>query len=132
MFRSTNTSGPSSSRHSAGTPPPRAPPEMTITSTTAPMLFDADGDFSGYAIPDCDPVSIDTKWVTKWGCEDELVYVVRWADGTVAEMVSFANPRWHEIFVAGIVERSRANLCKLDATLSELRSSSISNTTEQS
>ena len=105
---------------------------MTITSTTAPMLFDADGDFSGYAIPDCDPVSIDTKWVTKWGCEDDLLYVVRWADGTVAEMVSFANPRWHEIFVAGIVERSRANLRKLDATLSELRSSSISNTTEQS
>ena len=105
---------------------------MTITTTTAPMQFDAVGDFSGYAIPDCDPVSIDTKWVTKWGCEDDLLYMVRWADGTVAEMVSFANPRWHEIFVAGIVERSRANLRKLDATLSELRSSSMSQTTEQS
>ena len=102
---------------------------MTITTTTAPMLFDADGDFSGYAIPDCDPVSIDTKWVTKWGCEDDLLYVVRWADGTVAEMFSISND-WHEIFVAGIVERSRANLRKLDATLSELRSTTLTQSLE--
>jgi hypothetical protein len=94
---------------------------MSILTTNAPMLFDADGDFAGYAIPDCDPVSINTKWVTKWGKDDELVWAVTWANGIVADMFDLPR-RWDHIkhdVREKVAASSLSNLAGVDRALVE-------------
>lgn len=88
----------------------------TILNTNAAALSDEHGAMIGYAVPASDPVSIDTKWITKWGREDELVYVVKWADGTYAECFSLSNG-WHDIYLRCVRARQEAGLAKLDAAL---------------
>lgn len=102
---------------------------MPVLSTNASPLFDADGDIADYAFPEADPVSLRTKFVTRFrrcddGVEniDDLVYRAEWADGTWAE---FANlPKGWEHILHDVNERamagSRAHLVKLDATLSAM------------
>src|SRR5690242_14506302 len=95
-----------------------------ILQTNARMIIDRDGDISGYDLPDEPPVYIDTKWLTKWGREDELVYVVKWANGTWADMFSIPN-EWHDIYLASIRKRHEVGMATLDATLSEIRDNPV-------
>jgi len=77
----------------------------SILSTNAKPLFDADGDFMGYDLPDADPVSVDYRWIKKWGCDDELVYRVEWADGTWAELFSLPN-KWNHLRMRSSMARA--------------------------
>jgi hypothetical protein len=101
----------------------------TILNTNAPLITAPNGDLSGYALPASDPVDIDTKWITKCGREDELVYVVTWADGTWADMFSLPN-EWNRIFWNCSKARYEASAAKLDATLAALGAARVEDVRE--
>lgn len=88
---------------------------MSVITSTAPLLIDHDGDICGYDLPKSDPVDIDTKWLRRWGQEDELVYVATWDNGITADLFSLPN-EWQAIFL----RCSKARRDKLDATLAAL------------
>jgi len=89
---------------------------MSILETNARELFTFDGDFIGYALPEADPVSIDTRWASKWDRDDVVTYVVTWADGTVAEMFTFRR-EWNHILHETAQRRHVEAGRKLAATL---------------
>lgn len=94
---------------------------MSIINTNAQMLFDADCDFVGYAIPESDPVSIDFRFDRKFRGEDEtneLVYEVRWSDGIWADMFTIPT-RWNDIVRGAHAAKARRNLAAVDAALAE-------------
>lgn len=93
---------------------------MSIITTNAPVLIDRDGDLIGYDLPKSDPIDIDTRWITRWGREDELVYVVTWDNGITADLFSLPN-EWSGIFHKCSKARFDASAAKLDAALEQLR-----------
>lgn len=89
-----------------------------IISTTAPIAYDADGDEVGYDIPDEDPVSIEPKWLRRWGRDDELIYVVTWANGITAEVFTL-NPGWLSIATATHKKHHEEAMRNLDTALAQ-------------
>lgn len=87
----------------------------SVTDTNAKMLFDEDGDFVRYDLPETAPLSIRHKFVDRPGPNgrfdvvDELVYVVEWPGGIWAEM--FTCPRGCEHLVRGFV--GQPNIARL-------------------
>lgn len=72
------------------------------------------------ALPDAEPVDIDYKWLRKWGREDELIYVVTWADGTVEAFFTLP-AKWNSIAYRCHQARFAAALRKTDASIDALR-----------
>lgn len=90
----------------------------TVLDTNAKDIRGADGNFAGYDLPDADPVSIETKWLRKWGREDELVYVVTWDNGIWAEMFSIPR-KWNSIADAAHAAKHRLAMNAIDAQLAK-------------